>query len=124
MNSGNTIFPTDIVCLRNKNINTLHTEDDDDDNNNINMFINQPKMGRTLSLNVSCSSRDLSLFHLMCTITLPHAEVKASFNNPSCKQVQQWQWSNTEFPHTLQTVLRQHSRDNICLGEFLGKFCL
>ena len=35
---ANTVFPTDIVCLRNININTLHKcgGDDDDDNNNNN----------------------------------------------------------------------------------------
>ena len=43
MNSNNriavTLFPRDIVCLRNISINTLHKEgddDDDDDNNNNN----------------------------------------------------------------------------------------
>jgi len=42
MNSNNriaaTLFPKDIVCLRNKYINTLHKEEeeDDDDNNNNN----------------------------------------------------------------------------------------
>jgi len=40
MNSNNriaaTLFPRDIVCLRNISINTLHKgDDDDDDNNNI-----------------------------------------------------------------------------------------
>ena len=42
MNSNNriaaTLFPRDIVCLRNMSINTLHKgdddDDDDDDNNN------------------------------------------------------------------------------------------
>ena len=37
-NSCNTVFPRDIVCLRNMSINTLHKgdddDDDDDDNNN------------------------------------------------------------------------------------------
>jgi len=43
MNSCNTVFPRDMVCLRNISVDTLHkgdTEDDDDDdddnNNNIN----------------------------------------------------------------------------------------
>ena len=36
MNSNNTVFPRDIVCLRNISINTLHKGDDDDDNNNNN----------------------------------------------------------------------------------------
>ena len=45
MNSNNrtaaTLFPRDIVCLRNISINTLHkgdddVDDDDDDNNNTN----------------------------------------------------------------------------------------
>ena len=40
MNSCNTVFPRDIVCLRNISTNTLHTgdddDDDDDDNNNNN----------------------------------------------------------------------------------------
>ena len=31
-----TVFPRDIVCLRNISINTLHKGDDDDDNNNDN----------------------------------------------------------------------------------------
>ena len=35
-NSCNTVFPRDIVCLRNMSINTLHKGDDDDDNNNNN----------------------------------------------------------------------------------------
>jgi len=37
-NSCYTVFPRDIVCLRNININTLHkgNDDDDDDNNNNN----------------------------------------------------------------------------------------
>ena len=37
-NSCNTLFPRDIVCLRNISINTLHKgdDDDDDDNNNNN----------------------------------------------------------------------------------------
>ena len=33
-NSCNTVFPRDIVCLRNMSINTLHKGDDDDDDNN------------------------------------------------------------------------------------------
>jgi hypothetical protein len=33
MNGCNTVFPTVIVCLRNKRINTLHKGDDDDDDN-------------------------------------------------------------------------------------------
>ena len=32
-NSCNTVFPRDIVCLRNMSINTLHIGDDDNDNN-------------------------------------------------------------------------------------------
>jgi len=40
MNSNNriaaTLFPRDIVCLRNVSINTMHKGDDDDDNNNNN----------------------------------------------------------------------------------------
>jgi len=36
MNSCNTVFPRDIVCLRNISINTLHKGDDDDDNDNDN----------------------------------------------------------------------------------------
>ena len=41
MNSNNriaaTLFPRDIVCLRNKSKNTLHKgDDDDDDDDNIN----------------------------------------------------------------------------------------
>ena len=39
-NSCNTVFPRDIVCLRNMSINTLHKgddDDDDDDNNNNNV---------------------------------------------------------------------------------------
>ena len=40
MNSNNriaaTLFPRDIVCLRNISINTLHIRDDDDDDININ----------------------------------------------------------------------------------------
>ena len=35
-NSCNTVFPRDIVCLRNMSINTLHKGDDDDNNNNNN----------------------------------------------------------------------------------------
>jgi len=38
-NSCNTVYPKDIVCLRNISINTLHKgddDDDDDDNNNNN----------------------------------------------------------------------------------------
>ena len=39
-NSCNTVFPRDIICLRNISINTLHKgdddDDDDDDNNNNN----------------------------------------------------------------------------------------
>ena len=35
-NSCNTLFPRDIVCLRNISINTLHKGDDDDDDNNNN----------------------------------------------------------------------------------------
>jgi hypothetical protein len=40
MNSCNTVFPRDIVCLRNINVDTLRKgdteddDDDDDDNNN------------------------------------------------------------------------------------------
>jgi len=41
MNS-NTVFPRDIVCLRNISVNTLHKGDDDDDDNNNN------KLGLTL----------------------------------------------------------------------------
>ena len=38
INSCNTVFPRDIVCLRNMSINTLYKgdDDDDDDNNNNN----------------------------------------------------------------------------------------
>jgi len=40
MNSKNriaaTLFPRDIVCLKNISINTLYKGDDDDDNNNNN----------------------------------------------------------------------------------------
>ena len=32
-NSCNTVFPRDIVCLRNVSTNTLHKGDDDDDDN-------------------------------------------------------------------------------------------
>ena len=39
MNSNNTVFPRDIVCLRNISINTLHEGDDDDSNNNKEMRI-------------------------------------------------------------------------------------
>ena len=38
-NSCNTVFPRDIVCLRNISINTLHKGDDDDDDYNNNIFI-------------------------------------------------------------------------------------
>jgi GTP cyclohydrolase I len=34
MNSYNTVFPRDMVCLRNISVETLHTKDDDDDDNN------------------------------------------------------------------------------------------
>ena len=35
-----TVFPRDIVCLRNISINTLHKgDDDDDDNNNNELFL-------------------------------------------------------------------------------------
>ena len=37
MNSCNTVFPRDMVCLRNISVDTLHkgdTDDDDDDDNN------------------------------------------------------------------------------------------
>ena len=38
MNSNNriavTLFPRDMICLRNISINTLHKGDDDDNNNN------------------------------------------------------------------------------------------
>ena len=34
-NNCNTVFPRDIVCLRDMSINTLHKGDDDDDNNNV-----------------------------------------------------------------------------------------
>ena len=39
-NSCNTVFPRDIVCLRNVSISTLHKgdDDDDDDNNNKKLF--------------------------------------------------------------------------------------
>ena len=36
MNSCNTVFPRDTVCLRNISINTVHKGDDDDDNDNDN----------------------------------------------------------------------------------------
>ena len=36
MNSCNTVYPMDIVCLRNMGINTLHKGDDDNDDNNNN----------------------------------------------------------------------------------------
>ena len=37
-NGFNTVFPRDMVCLRNKSLNTLRKgdDDDDDDNNNNN----------------------------------------------------------------------------------------
>jgi hypothetical protein len=40
----NTVFPRDMVCLRNISVDTLHKgdtedDDDDDDNNNNNMII-------------------------------------------------------------------------------------
>ena len=43
-NSCNTVFPRDIVCVRNISINTLHKgeeedDDDDDDNNNNNKVL-------------------------------------------------------------------------------------
>jgi len=31
MNICNTVFPTDVVCLRHISLNTLHKGDDDDD---------------------------------------------------------------------------------------------
>jgi len=34
-NSCNTVFPRDIVCLRNMNVSTLHKGDDDDNNNKL-----------------------------------------------------------------------------------------
>jgi len=36
VNRYNTVFPRDIVCLRNISINTLQKGDDDDDDNNNN----------------------------------------------------------------------------------------
>ena len=40
-NYCNTVFPRDIVCLRDMSINTLHKgDDDDDDNNNNNLALN------------------------------------------------------------------------------------
>ena len=36
INSCNTVFPRDIVCLRNMSINTLYKGDDDDDDDNNN----------------------------------------------------------------------------------------
>ena len=50
MNSNNriaaTLFPRDIVCLRNISINTLHKGDDDDNNNNtLNSIINYERRG-------------------------------------------------------------------------------
>jgi len=56
MNSNNrtaaTLFPRDIVCLRNISVNTLHkgdddVDDDDDDNNNTN-FLSLVKTFRLL----------------------------------------------------------------------------
>ena len=53
MNSNNriaaTLFPRDIVCLRNVGVNTLHKDDDDDDddNNNNNNNNNNNKIGAT-----------------------------------------------------------------------------
>jgi len=35
-NSCNTMFPRDMVCLRNISVDALHKGDDDDDNNNNN----------------------------------------------------------------------------------------
>ena len=36
MNNCNTVFPRDIVCLRNMSINILHKRDDDDDDDDDN----------------------------------------------------------------------------------------
>ena len=48
-NSCNTVFPRDIVCLRNISINTLHKGDDDDDNgNSIRITINVENTDRNL----------------------------------------------------------------------------
>ena len=41
MNS-NTVFPRDIVCLRNMSVNTLHKGDDDENNNSNNNYRKQP----------------------------------------------------------------------------------
>jgi hypothetical protein len=56
MNSNNriaaTLFPRDIVCLRNISINTLHKGDDDDDDDN-----NNNKLGFYIAhifFNLSC----------------------------------------------------------------------
>ena len=52
MNSCNTVFPSDMVCLRNICINTMHKgnddddDDDDDDNNNNNNNNNNNMRGK------------------------------------------------------------------------------